>query len=147
MRPASRTESGLQREIGIRRLAASIVNSTIGAGIFVLPATVAAGLGPAAPFAYVVCASVLARVVPCFAAAGSRVSLTGGLYVYIEVAFGRFVGYLAGVLYWVAAMTAVASVAAAFADSLALALPVVATSAARAIVLTLLFGGLGFVNV
>ena len=39
----------------------------------------------------------MALIVCCFAAAGSRVSLTGGLYAYVEVAFGPFVGFLAGV--------------------------------------------------
>ena len=38
--------------------------------------------------------------VTCFAIAGSRVSLTGGLYAYVEVAFGRYVGFLAGALYF-----------------------------------------------
>jgi amino acid transporter len=67
------------RAIGVRRLTASLVNATIGAGIFVLPGTVAAGLGPAAPLAYLVCAVLMALIVRCFASAGSRVSLTGGL--------------------------------------------------------------------
>src|SRR5436189_6476551 len=94
------TESGLKREIGVRRLAASIINTTIGAGIFVLPALVPGELGRAAPLAYLVCASAMALIVTCFAAAGSRVSVTGGLYAYVEVAFGPFVGFLSGVLYW-----------------------------------------------
>ena len=90
---------------------------TIGAGIFVLPAAAAAGLGAAAPVAYIVCAVLMALIVCCFAAAGSRVSLTGGLYAYVEVAFGPFVGFLAGVLYFLMATFAVASVASAFAGS------------------------------
>src|SRR5437762_5986793 len=113
------SERALVRALGVRSLTASIVNMTIGAGIFVLPAVVAAGLGPAAPLAYIVCAALMALIVACFAAAGSRVSLTGGLYAYIEVAFGPFVGFLAGVLYWLMASFAVASVASAFAGSIA----------------------------
>ena len=77
-------DEGLVRAIGLRRLTASIVNVTIGAGIFVLPAIVARGLGPAAPLAYIVCAGVMALIVTCFASAGSRVSLTGGLYAYVR---------------------------------------------------------------
>ena len=57
-------------------------------------------------------------IVSCFAAAGSRVSLTGGLYAYIEVAFGPFIGFLAGVLFWLMASFAVASVGSAFAGSM-----------------------------
>jgi amino acid transporter len=44
-----RADEQLVRAIGVPALTANIVNSTIGAGIFVLPALVAKGLGPAAP--------------------------------------------------------------------------------------------------
>ena len=57
------TERGLLRVIGVRRLMASTINATIGAGIFVLPAIVAAGLGPAAPLAYLVCGGLMALIV------------------------------------------------------------------------------------
>ena len=142
-----KSEIGLIRAIGVRRLAASIVNVTVGAGIFVLPAIVANGLGPAAPFAYLVCGSAMALIVTCFAAAGSRVSLTGGLYAYTEMAFGPFLGYLGGILYWLGATIAVASVAAAFVDSLAVAWPAIGAGLFRAAVLVTLFGGLAAVNV
>ena len=81
-------EASLVRALGVRQLAASIVNVTLGAGIFVLPAAVAAGLGAAAPLAYLVCAVAMTLIVTSFALAGSRVSLTGGIYAYVEVAFG-----------------------------------------------------------
>ena len=81
--------------MGTWGLAAGIVNVTIGGGIFRLPAAAAGALGAAAPIAYVVCAGAMALIVMCFAEAGSRVSLTGGLYAYVEVAFGPFVGIYA----------------------------------------------------
>ena len=96
-RVTTSTEALLVRAIGARQLTASIINVTIGAGIFVLPAAAAAGLGPAAPLAYIVCAALMALIVSCFAAAGSRVSLIGGVYAYVEVAFGPFVGFLGDV--------------------------------------------------
>ena len=65
------SEAALVKALGVRALTASIVNTTIGAGIFVLPAAVAAGLGAAAPLAYVLCAALMALIVSCFAAAGS----------------------------------------------------------------------------
>ena len=130
----------------MRRLVASAINVTIGAGIFVLPATVAAGLGPAAPLAYVVCGGMMALIILCFAAAGSRVSSTGGLYAYVEVAFGRFVGFLTGVLYCLSASLAAASVASALAGSIAAVWPAAATTAARFGLLTALVGGLAIVN-
>ena len=59
---------------------------------------VAKGLGSAAPLAFICCAIAMVLFVTCFAIAGSRVSLTGGLYAYVEVAFGRYVGFLAGMV-------------------------------------------------
>src|SRR5215470_14551313 len=115
---AEQVDHLLIRGIGIPALTANIISSTIGAGIFVIPATVARGLGPAAPMAFVCCAIAMVLFVTCFAIAGSRVSLTGGLYAYVEVAFGRYVGFLAGVLYGITAISAVAGVGNVLVDSL-----------------------------
>jgi basic amino acid/polyamine antiporter, APA family len=115
---AKHTDEQLVRAIGVPGLAANIVNSTIGAGIFVLPAAVAKGLGSAAPLAFIACAIAMVLFVTCFAIAGSRVSLTGGLYAYVEVAFGRYVGFLAGMLYAITAISAVAGVGNVLVDSL-----------------------------
>src|SRR5437879_7081778 len=111
------------RGIGVPALTANIFSSTIGAGIFVIPATVAKGLGSAAPFAFLCCAIAMVLFVTCFAIAGSRVSLTGGLYAYVEVAFGRYVGFLAGMLYFLTAIGAVAGVVNVLANSVALVVP------------------------
>ena len=48
---AERVDHQLVRGIGIPALTANMVSSIIGAGSFVIPATVARGLGPAAPLA------------------------------------------------------------------------------------------------
>ena len=45
-------------------------------------------LGPTAPVAYLLCAVAMGLIVLCMAEAGSRVSLTGGPYAYVEIAFG-----------------------------------------------------------
>jgi amino acid transporter len=145
MPPAS--DAGLVRAIGARQLTASIINVTIGAGIFVLPAVASAGLGAAAPIAYIVCAVLMALIVSCFAAAGSRVSLTGGVYAYVETAFGPFIGFLAGVLYFLMATFAVASVSSAFAGSVGALWPPAASPAFRAVLIAALFGLLAAVNV
>src|SRR5437773_8005387 len=140
------SERALVRALGVRSLTASIVNMTIGAGIFVLPAAVAAGLGAAAPLAYVLCAALMALIVSCFAAAGSRVSLTGGLYAYVGVAFGPFIGFLASVLYQLMAAFAVASVASAFAGSVAAVWAPAATPARRGVLLVVLLVAVAAAN-
>jgi len=106
------------RAVGVFGLAASIFNVTVGGGIFRLPSGAAAAAGTAAPFVYLICAAVIGCVVLCFAEAGSRVPLTGGPYAYVEAVFGRYVGFLSGVLLWMIGTTAVAGVASAFAEGL-----------------------------
>ncbi len=108
----------LVRAVGVWGLAASIFNITVGGGIFRLPASAAAAAGPAAPFVYLICATVMGCVVLCFAEVGSRITLTGGPYAYVEAVFGNYVGFLAGVLLWVLGTTAAAGVSSAFADGL-----------------------------
>jgi amino acid transporter len=137
----------LQRVIGVAGLAAAIFNITVGAAIFVLPAHVAASLGPAAPLAYLVCAVATALVALCFAEAGSRVPRSGGPYAYIEAALGPFVGFLCGVLQWLGITLAMAAVATVFADALGALVPVLAGRIPRALVLAVMFPVLAAVNV
>src|SRR5262245_37604521 len=107
----------LARELGTRQLAASIFNYTVGSGIFALPALAVAQLGSGAPFAWLVAMVAIGLVVLCFAEAGSRVSMTGGPYAYVEVALGPFVGFVAGVLLFVVGIAAGAAVTTIFVGS------------------------------
>ena len=70
-------------------------------------------------------------IVLCMAEAGSRVSLTGGIYAYIEVAFGRFVGFLAGFFLWMLLTFAMAAVATLLAANLGVLVPPLGSRPAR----------------
>jgi APA family basic amino acid/polyamine antiporter len=131
----------LVRVIGTLGLAAAIINITIGGGIFRLPANVAASLGPAAPLAYLVCAVAMGLIVLCIADAGSRVSLTGGPYAYVETAFGPYVGFISGVLLWMLGTFATAAVSTVFASSLGL---LVSTLAGRGMEIAILVAAFAF---
>src|SRR5437016_3661038 len=144
---AQTVDHQLIRGIGVPALTANIISSTIGAGIFVIPATVAKGLGPAAPLAFVCCALAMILFVTCFAIAGSRVSLTGALYSYVEVACGRYVGFLAGMLYFLTALGAVAGVVNVLADSVALVFPFLGGPVMRIVVMLAVYGALVFINI
>jgi APA family basic amino acid/polyamine antiporter len=144
---AERVDHQLVRGIGVPGLTANIINSTIGAGIFVVPAAVAKGLGAAAPLAFICCAIAMVLFVTCFAIAGSRVSLTGGLYAYVEVAFGRYVGFLAGVLYGITAISAVAGVGNVLVDSLGGLVPVLHNQVFRIGLMFVIYALLVIVNV
>jgi basic amino acid/polyamine antiporter, APA family len=139
-------ERGLVRVIGQWGLAAGIVNVTVGGGIFRLPSGVAAEVGAAAPLAYLACTIAMGLIVLCFADAGSRVSMTGGPYAYVETAFGPFVGFVSGVLLWVGITLAMSAVSSFFADSLVALVPALGTTG-RAIAITLVLLVLGAANV
>jgi basic amino acid/polyamine antiporter, APA family len=140
-------ESSLVRSIGTVALAASIVNITIGGGIFRLPADMAATLGPMAPVAYLLCALAMGLIVLCMAEAGSRVSLTGGPYAYVEVAFGPLVGFLSGFLLWMLLTFAMAAVATVLAAGIGALVPALASRWASAAVLGLIYAFFATVNI
>ncbi len=144
---APAAEAALVRAIGAWALAASVVNVTVGGGIFRLPATVAGSLGPAAPLAYLVCAAAMGLIVLCFAEAGSRVSLTGGPYAYVEIAFGPFVGFLAGVLLWLLGTFAVAAVSTVFLGNLRALFPPLRDPTLNGVALVAIFALLSVVNI
>lgn len=145
--PAQSEFPTLVRAVGVKALSASFFNTIVGAGIFVLPATVAALVGSGAPVAYLVCAVAILFVTLSFAAAGSRVAEAGGSYAYIGAAFGPLAGFLGGVMIWLSDTLATSSVAAAFAAGVASYAPVAGTTGGRLTVLTLVLGGLALVNV
>jgi len=128
-------ERSLVRAIGTLALAAGIINITVGGGIFRLPALVGKDLGAAAPLAYVVCAVAMGLIVLCIAEAGSRVSLTGGPYAYVELALGPYVGFLTGVMIWLLGTTAVAAVNTVFAANAAALFPIFGQPVMRALLL------------
>jgi APA family basic amino acid/polyamine antiporter len=144
--PAGR-DSSLLRSIGTFALAASIVNVTIGGGIFRLPADIAGTLGATAPVAYILCAIAMGLIVLCLAEAGSRVAMTGGPYAYVEVAFGPFVGFLAGFLLWMVLTFAMAAVATVLAGSLGALVPAVASRWRSAGVLIVVYAAFATVNI
>jgi amino acid transporter len=125
-----------KRIIGVRALALTMVNLTVGAGIFGLPAFAAHDLGTAAVLAYLVCLALVALVGLCLAEAGSRVSNAGGVYAYATASFGPFAGAVTGHLLWFAnGAVGNAACAVLFADTLGLLFPPFAPPVPRAAVL------------
>ncbi len=126
-------EQALVRAIGPWTLGANAVNLTVGAGIFALPAVVAAILGPAAVLAYLVCGALVLLVLACFAEVGSQVTRSGGAVAYIDEAFGPMAGFVAWVVFALAYCAASdAAIAHVLMDALATAVPALSGGAARA---------------
>jgi basic amino acid/polyamine antiporter, APA family len=141
------SSDGLQRTIGVWGLSANIVNIVVGAGIFVIPAIVAAGLGSASLIAYLFCGILIALIMLCFAEAGSEVTDSGGPYTYIESAFGKYAGFMTANLFLIAALAADAAVVNAVADILAAFIPILELSFFRILFFLLIFGGFAWINV
>lgn len=116
-------DHGLIRALGALGLAAAIANTVIGGGIFALPSAMAKAVGTAAPFYYIACAVAVGAVAVCFAEAGSRVSVSGGVSGGVEAAFGRYAGFITSVMIWLGSALAAAGIAAAIADAVAKAAP------------------------
>ena len=143
----SQRDIGLIRAVGPWPLAASIVSMIVGAGIFSVPAALAACVGPYAPVAFLACGFAVGAVAICFAEGGSRVPTSGGVYGVIEAAFGPLVGYVSGTLLWVCCVLACGAVAAALADVLASLFPPPLTGPIRAALIVGVIGGIALVNI
>jgi amino acid transporter len=112
------TDTQLLRVLGVRQLATTIFNYTVGSGIFALPAIAVARLGPAAPLSYLICMVSMGLTLLCLAEAGSRVAVTGGVYAYIEAALGPLIGFTAGVLLFLVGLAGGAAVVVLFARTI-----------------------------
>jgi APA family basic amino acid/polyamine antiporter len=83
---------GLIRVIGRWSLTALVVNGIIGSGIFGLPAPLAAAVGRASPWAALLAGVAMAVIAACYAEVASQFTATGGTYLYVRHALGRFAG-------------------------------------------------------
>lgn len=141
------TKEHLKREIGIFGLSTNIINTIIGAGIFALPALVAAGLGPASIFAYLFCGVLMALIMLCFAEVASKITTSGGTYTYIETTFGPYWGFITIIIFVLAAVASDAAVANALTNITESVFPFFNTKFLRIIFLLVIFGGLAIINV
>jgi len=137
----------LKRTISLTGLSANIINSVVGAGIFVIPAVVAAGLGSASILAYLICGVLVILIMLCFAEVGSIITNSGGTYAYIETTFGKYAGFITANLYLIAAVTADAAIANALANIIGTFFPVFRGEFIQVSFFLIIFAGLAFVNI
>jgi APA family basic amino acid/polyamine antiporter len=143
----SQRDDGLIRAVGPWALAASMISMIVGAGIFAVPASLAASVGSYAPLAFLGCGVAVGASAICFAEGGSRVPTSGGVYGLIEAAFGPYPGYVAGTLFWISCLLANGGVAAALADAVATLFPPSMTALVRVVVIVGAIGGIALVNI
>ncbi len=119
------SDKELKRVVGVTGLSLNIINITVGAGIFALPAIVGVELGAFSIFAYVFCGIMMAAIMLCYAEIGTRITNSGGSYAYVVAAFGDFAGFIVN---WLAvfgwSILGSAALMNIIADSLAVIFPV-----------------------
>ena len=99
----------LVRALGRWSMVALAVNSILGSGIFGLPSAVAALLGAVSPLAVLIAGAGMGVIIACYAEVASQFSDTGGTYLYVRQAFGRFAGVQVGWLMLLSRVTACAA--------------------------------------
>src|SRR5215207_2739090 len=140
------TEAGLVRGIRKWDLVALIINSMVGAGIFVPPARAFGLIGPYSLLAFVICAFVIALIILCFAEVGSRFKETGGPYLYARETFGPAAGFQVGWMFWLARLTSSATNCNLLVVYLGYFFPSATTGGWRAAIITVVIVGLTAIN-
>lgn len=140
------SEEGLVRGIRQWDLIGVVINSMIGAGIFVLPAKSFSLIGTYSLIAFVICAFVVVLIILCFAEVSSRFTETGGPYRYAREAFGPAVGFQVGWMNWIARISAYATNCNLLIVYLGLFWPAAASGFWRAFVITAITLALTVIN-
>lgn len=134
------------RTIGFWGAALFPVNGMIGAGIFALPAVLAAAVGSFAPWLMLAGGLMFMPLALCYAWLATRFSQSGGPVLYGEAAFGRFVGFQAGWARYASAIVTAAANTAVMVEYMAALWPALAIPAIEAGAIATIIGIITLVN-
>ena len=151
MTPPPPTTSGgeekLPRNLGLWGIWMLVVNGLIGAGIFGLPGGAATLAGEYSVLVYAFCALLILPIILCFAELGSYFRGTGGPIRYGTLAFGPFIGFQGGWLYYVARLISFSANTVLLTDSISYFISGASTGTGRIISLAVICVGLSVINV
>jgi APA family basic amino acid/polyamine antiporter len=139
-------EGALKRDIGFSGSAFLSFNGIVGAGIFALPATLHLQFGTFSPWLFPIFGLLFLAVILPIARLASLFAHSGGPVAY-TAAFGPFVSFQAGWLYYLARASALAANANVFATYAASLWAPLGTSAGRFATIVALVGALTAINV
>ena len=144
----NQTSEGLKRELGVVDIAINVVNLTVASGIFLLPAIIAGILGNMSIVAYIICGIMFLMIALCYCEVASRITASGGAYIYIEKAFGHYSGFLANTIFWLGTGIFVsAALINGIADMLSVSFPIFKIPLYRALFFLAIFGFCCYVNI
>lgn len=140
-------ETGLVRGLGPVAAVALVVGNIIGAGIYVVPGSLADIAGPLALLAWVINVAAYSCLAAVFADLGGAYPISGGPQVYAQKAFGEFVGLEIAYLYWFSAVIGNAAYPTSFVGYLAVFVPAVSAPLPAFLVAQALLWSLTMVNI
>ena len=145
-RLADGTSSGLIRAIGPWALTAFAINSTVGAGIFGLPARIHALVGNYSVLVILICAALIGLIALCFAELGSRFDRTGGPQLYATIAFGIVPGFTVGWLMWISRVASISAISNLLVDYGVVLWPQLTGPLPRTLIITTVVAGYTWIN-
>ncbi len=140
-------QTALRRYVSRWQIVGLSLNDVIGSGVYLLPASAAALLGPASLWAVLLAGLAVLMIVLCFAEAASYFDEPGSAYLYARTAFGDAVGFQVGWMTWLARIASVASLSVGFSLALGYVWAGAAHGWGRATAITLPLLGLTWLNV
>ena len=139
-------EPQLRRDIGLAGSSLLTFNGIVGAGIFALPATLAAGFGAFSPWLFPLFGlSILLIAIP-FARLASLVSISGGPVAYVAP-FGTVASFQVGWAYYIARLTSFAANVTVFATYAAALIPSLGGAVAKSAVIVAVIAFVTWINV
>lgn len=135
-----------KKELGLVQASALVVGNMVGAGVFLLPTTIAVfGSVGLLGWGLTTLGAIFLSLV--FARLSKRYPQTGGPYVYARAAFGDFVGFQVGWSYWISIWVSNSAVTIALVSFLSALFPVLDSHPLYSLGTALFFvWGLTFVN-
>ena len=117
--PAPATHHGLLRAVGRWQILGLSINSVVGSGIYLLPATAFALLGGFSVWGVLLAGLTVSLLVLCYAKVAGYFDQQGGSALYARVAFGPFAGFQIAWTTWLTRVATAASLGNGLADALA----------------------------
>jgi basic amino acid/polyamine antiporter, APA family len=142
--------AGLSRAVGRWQILGLSINSVVGSGVYLLPATAFALLGPFSVWGVLAAGLTVSLLVLCYAEAASHFEQQGGSALYAQEAFGPFAGFQIGWATWLTRVATAASLSNGLADAVARFWPVAGTGVGRTAIIAgslLLLGAINIVGV
>ncbi len=137
----------LKRDIGLIGAAFIALNGIVGAGIFASPAALADAAGGLSPYLFLIFGVLMMSVAAVMAELAARYDSAGGPVVYVGETLGRFAGFQAGWLYYLARLAAFAANINALLTYLAVLAPGIDQGTARAVVIVAVVIAFALLNI